>query len=95
VPALVRGTLHPLALPEPLVGFVREHESSRVLAVFNLSAAPELVDLADFAAVRPCAECGFAPEIIDRAAILPAHGVLFAEVAPVRERQEEAALAFA
>ncbi len=95
VPALVRGTLSPLALPEPLVGFVREHEDSRVLAVFNLSAAPAPVDLADFAAVRPCPESGFAPEIVDRTAILPAHGVLFAEMVPVRERQEEPALTFA
>jgi alpha-glucosidase len=37
VPALVLGTLAQVALPSPLVGFVREHEGQRVLAVFNLS----------------------------------------------------------
>jgi alpha-glucosidase len=37
VPALVHGTLRPVALPSPLVGFVREHAGQHVLAVFNLS----------------------------------------------------------
>lgn len=40
VPALVHGTLLPVALPFPLVGFVREHAGQRVLAVFNLSDQP-------------------------------------------------------
>jgi alpha-glucosidase len=44
VPALVYGTLRPLALPEPLVGFVREHEGQLVLAVFNLSNQSVLLD---------------------------------------------------
>jgi alpha-glucosidase len=38
-PALVRGGLRLLDLPEPLVAFVREDERERVLCVFNLSAA--------------------------------------------------------
>lgn len=37
VPALLRGSLRPLDLPEPLVGFVREYLGQRVVAVFNLS----------------------------------------------------------
>ncbi len=37
VPALVRGTLTPVALPSPLIGFIRDYEGQRVLAVFNLS----------------------------------------------------------
>jgi alpha-glucosidase len=95
VPALVRGTLRALDLPEPLVGFVREYEGSRVVAVFNVSAAPALADLADFSMKRLCVESGFAPEIDGETAILPAHGVLFAEMVPVRERLAEAELAFA
>jgi hypothetical protein len=63
--------------------------------VFNLSAAPALVDLADFAIARPCAESGFAPEIVGQTAILPQHGVLFAELVPARERREEVGLVFA
>jgi alpha-glucosidase len=37
VPALVRGTLRVAELPSPLIGFIREHDGQRVLAVFNLS----------------------------------------------------------
>jgi alpha-glucosidase len=95
VPALVDGSLRPLALPEPLVGFVRESSDCQVLAVFNLSAAPTVVDLAGFAVTQFCAESGFAPEIIGQTAILPEYGVLFAEMMPVRERLGEAELAFA
>ena len=95
VPALVRGSLRPLALPEPLVGFVREHEGSRVLAVFNLSAAPAPVELADFAIARICHETGFAPEIAGQTTVLPAHGVLFAELIPAPSQREQAALVFA
>jgi len=47
VPALVHGTLLPLVLAEPLVGFVREHQGQRVLAVFNLSDRPVPLPLAD------------------------------------------------
>jgi alpha-glucosidase len=36
-PALARGTLQLLDLPEPLVGFTREDARDRVLCVFNLS----------------------------------------------------------
>jgi alpha-glucosidase len=45
IPALVHGTLRPVALPAPLVGFVREHEGRRVLAVFNLSDQAAVVDV--------------------------------------------------
>lgn len=41
-PALLYGSLEPLALPEPLVGFTRAHQRQRITAIFNLSA--ECVD---------------------------------------------------
>ncbi len=47
VPALIHGTLLPLALATPLVGFVREHQGQRVLAVFNLSDQPVPLPLTD------------------------------------------------
>lgn len=37
IPALVKGTMTPVDLPEPLVGFIREHDGQRVIAIFNLS----------------------------------------------------------
>ena len=46
VPALVHGTLVPVGLPSPLVGFVREYQGLRMLAVFNLSDQAALLDLA-------------------------------------------------
>jgi alpha-glucosidase len=94
-PAILRGVLRALYLPEPLVGFVREHAGERMLAVFNPSAAAVEADLADFAAVRPCSHSGFTVELGDRVARLPAWGALFAAIVPAQEWQEEAALAFA
>jgi alpha-glucosidase len=46
VPALMHGSLEPVALPCPLVGLVREHMGGRVLAVFNLSDQPVALDSA-------------------------------------------------
>ncbi|HST76212.1 MAG TPA: alpha-glucosidase [Acetobacteraceae bacterium] len=94
-PALAHGTLRPLDLPEPLVGFVREHEGDRILALFNLSASAAPVDLADFAIERIAGASGFAPEITGQTAILPAHGVLFAELVMAPARHERAALVLA
>ncbi|MBV8402135.1 MAG: alpha-glucosidase [Acetobacteraceae bacterium] len=94
-PALVQGGFRVLAFPEPLVGFLREHEGNRVLAAFNLSDSQARLDLTDYAAVRPLPECGFSMEIDGDTAILPTYGVFFAAVVPAREWVEEAALAFA
>jgi alpha-glucosidase len=44
VPAMALGTLRPLPLPAPLIGFVRDYEGQRVLAVFNMSDRPVLVE---------------------------------------------------
>jgi len=59
-PALVRGGLRLLDMPEPLVGFVREDAEAPVVCVFNLSAAPVGVpdlelELAAYGAVFSCA----------------------------------------
>ncbi|MDR3529709.1 MAG: alpha glucosidase [Rhodopila sp.] len=74
VPALVHGTLRPLDLPAPLVGFVREYEGQRVLAVFNLSDQTVSFEMGSAAAM---AGSGF--EAKD--GCLPPYGVMFAEVA--------------
>ncbi len=47
-PALIRGALTPLDLPDPCVGFAREDEDERILCLFNLSDAPVRLDLSDF-----------------------------------------------
>lgn len=41
------GTLTPVVLPLPLIGFVREYQGQRVLAVFNLSDEPVPLDVLD------------------------------------------------
>jgi alpha-glucosidase len=79
VPALVRGTLLPVVLPSPLVGFVREYDGQRVLAVFNLSDQPALLDWAASAAM---AGNGF-EECLGGDGQLRPFGVLFAELAAV------------
>jgi alpha-glucosidase len=83
-PALRRGRLMPLDLPAPLVGFVRELDGERILALFNLAETEITADLGAFGGLRPLPESGFATEIDGAAARLPRFGVLFAALAPVR-----------
>ena len=94
-PALTVGALHPLHLPEPLVGFVRRHEGQRVLALFNLSDSPVVADLADFSSVHPLPESGFDAAVNGATTTLAPRGVLFASVVPAHEWHEEAAVAIA
>ena len=44
-PAIARGSIRFLDVPEPVLAFVREHEGRQVLAAFNLSAAPVAIEL--------------------------------------------------
>ncbi|MFC0676496.1 alpha-glucosidase family protein [Lysobacter korlensis] len=81
-PALVLGSIRFLDTPEPVLAFVREHDGRRVLAAFNLSAAPVECALAIDAAVSPIAAPGMVPGGCDGARLqLPARGALFAELA--------------
>jgi alpha-glucosidase len=81
-PALVRGTLRPLDLAEPLVGFVRECDGESVLAVFNLADEPAVTELNQFVAVVQLVESGFASEIVGRSVLLPGYGAFFAAAVP-------------
>lgn len=76
VPALIRGTLLAVVLPEPLVGFVRELDGQRVLAVFNLSDRDVAFDADRFGDIAPLAESGYSLA----AGYLPPYGALFAAV---------------
>lgn len=55
---MVRGGLEQLELAEPLVGFVRELEDQRILALFNLSNSAVTASLAPFGALLPMPESG-------------------------------------
>lgn len=44
-PALIRGSLTPIDLPKPLVGFVREYAAERLICLFNLADETVKVDL--------------------------------------------------
>jgi alpha-glucosidase len=79
VKALVCGTLHPLTLPSPLVGFVREHAGQRVLALFNLSDQPVSLDVAVGELGSPMGGSGFDDCFTGDGRLLP-FGVLFAEL---------------
>ncbi len=76
VPALIRGVLHPVALPEPLVGFVRALDGQRVLAVFNLADRPVLFDRDEFGRLSVLEDSGFG----DPGASLAPYGAMFAAV---------------
>ena len=80
VPALVHGSLRPLPLPFPLVGFIRDYEGQRVLAVFNLSDQPAVLDLTASERGAPMAGTGF-EGCFDGDGRLNPFGVLFAEIA--------------
>jgi len=78
IPALVAGALRPLDFPEPLVGFVRVLDRQHVLAVFNLSDQPVLVNLSRFDDVCPLSGGGSSADIVEGDVMLPAYGTFFA-----------------
>ncbi len=81
VPPLLHGTLTPMVLPEPLIGFVREHDGRQVQAVFNLSGQPVVLDLAVTGKFSMLAGHGFEDCLRGDDALGP-YGVLFGEIAP-------------
>ncbi len=83
-PALVRGSLRPLDCPEPIVGFTREAEGERILAVFNLADSPASLSIGSFGTLHPEPGSGFKADINDGVARLAPHGALFATIQPVR-----------
>jgi alpha-glucosidase len=88
-PALLWGRLIPIDLPEPLVGFVREHGEERVLAVFNLSETGVSLNLDRFPALRPLPASGFTAMAGDGIALLGLFGVLLG-AAPAHHPPEPA-----
>lgn len=94
-PALRRGELRPLSLPEPLIGFLRVDGAAHVLAVFNLSPRHVALELTDFASVSPATASGFAAELRGGEALLAPFGAFFARVEPASLWEEEAALSYA
>ncbi len=87
-PAMVRGWLEPLELAEPLVGFVRELEDQRILALFNLSDSAVTASLAPFGALLPMPESGCPGEVLDDDVRLPPFGTFFGAMAPVAASPE-------
>jgi alpha-glucosidase len=94
-PALRQGDMQVLDLPEPLIGFERIRDHSRVLALFNLSDTPVVGSLGDYVSVCPLVESGCNGRIVGEDVHLPGFGFLFASVIPAQEWQEQAAVAFA
>jgi alpha-glucosidase len=82
--AMRLGRLLPLDFPAPFVGFVREHQEERILALFNLGEEPVRADISSFTNLHLLPETGFAPEIAADAALLPGFGALFAALEAVR-----------
>jgi alpha-glucosidase len=81
VPALVHGALRPVALPAPLIGFIRDDGCQAVLAVFNLSDTAVTVDLTAWPRAEPMPGSGFDPRWVDRGIRLEGYGVMFASLA--------------
>ena len=84
LPALCRGDIRFLELPEPLLAFTRTLDSESILAVFNLSDRPQTAALPDlgFGPIRPLDDHGLAAgRPTGRGLELPPHGVFFGHVA--------------
>lgn len=76
--ALLYGSLEPLDLAEPLIGFTRTHGLDRIFALFNVGDQPITVSLDRFGPLNVLPSSGFAAEMHQGQAILPSYGVLFA-----------------
>jgi alpha-glucosidase len=85
-PALRWGRIEFLDAPEPVLAFVRDFEGERVLAAFNLSDRPARAALPGLAGARRLDGHGLAQGELEPAAVtLPAHGLLFAALAPAAD----------
>jgi alpha-glucosidase len=73
-PALSRGDIRFVDLPEPVLGFVRSRDGERLLCLFNLSSTPVSVAVPQAEAVRTAVGAGLGSETAE----LPAYGWLFA-----------------
>ncbi|HXR94225.1 MAG TPA: alpha-glucosidase C-terminal domain-containing protein, partial [Steroidobacteraceae bacterium] len=82
-PALCRGDIRFIELPEPVLAFTRTLDSQAILAAFNLSNRPQAVSLPALAPITPLEDHGLsAGRVSGRTLELPAHGVFFGHVAP-------------
>lgn len=81
-PALREGEIHFLDTPEPVLAFTRELAGERVLAVFNLSAAPVQVELPKSVGAAVPLPFPGQPQghLGDRRVDLPGHGLAFARL---------------
>jgi len=80
-PALVDGDIRFLDAAEPVLAFERMHEGSRLLAVFNLSAAEATFAVAGERSCNPVDAPGVqAGTLADGCVQLPPHGVFFATI---------------
>lgn len=76
-PALRWGTIEFIDVNEPVLGFVREHESQRLLALFNLSTRPQRVSLPDGWEVTRAQGASVGGEFDGGQVRLPAHDACF------------------
>jgi alpha-glucosidase len=88
-PALVRGAIVPVPLPDPFFAFERVLGEERILVVFNLSDQPARLDLEAFGAARPLVGHGFGCGYQRNAAVLPPYGAFFGALESMREPVRE------
>jgi alpha-glucosidase len=83
-PALRRGDIRFLDVPEPVLAFVRSEGVEQVLAVFNLGKQAQTVTLPGLDTAQPLQGHGLPQGVLrDGRLELPGHGVLFAQLAQV------------
>ena len=86
-PALCRGDIRFIELPEPMLAFTRTLDSQSMVAAFNLSDRPQAATLPALGPVIPLDDHGLSAGRVSGLKLeLPPHGVFFAHVAPEQRR---------
>jgi alpha-glucosidase len=81
-PALSRGDIRFIELPEPVLAFTRSLDSECIVAAFNLADRPQAAALPALGPIAPLDDHGLsAGRVCGRNLELPPHGVFFARVA--------------
>lgn len=80
-PALIRGRLDLVEVPEPLVAFTRYCDEQRLLCIFNLSPETVYHDLSDSPALQVSDERDFIDRFYQGTLEIPPYGVFFGNLA--------------
>jgi alpha-glucosidase len=80
-PALRQGNLNLVDTPDPILGFVRECETQKLVCLFNLSPMTVHIDLSQFPSCLEADESDFVNRTYGNTVEIPGYGVFFGNCA--------------